>query len=96
MSSASKFQTSIKPLRLHVKYNPPIIAIEYKVKDTDTKKRVYTIVLNRLIQHPNPTEIARQLYDEHPQILNDKVIPLAQISRLVEIIQNKLDEMDLE
>jgi hypothetical protein len=54
---------------LCVRYEPPIIGIHYKNKDTDEKKKVYTIVLQRLILNPNPMEAARQLYLEHPHIL---------------------------
>ena len=38
-------------------------------KVTDTKKKVYNILLQRLVMNPNPMEAAEQLYLEHPHIL---------------------------
>ena len=32
-----------------IKYNPPTIAIFYKIKETDKKQRVYCIELNGLV-----------------------------------------------
>lgn len=60
--SKALFQPTLKPLRLHVKYNPPAIAVEYKVKETDTKRRLYSILLNKLVFNPSPKEIAKKLY----------------------------------
>lgn len=61
--SKAQFQPQLKPIRLHVKYNPPAIAVEYKIKETDTKRRLYSILLNKLVFNPNPVEVARKLYE---------------------------------
>lgn len=41
--------------------------------------------------NPNPVEVAKKLYEEHPHVLSEKVVPVDQISRLVEIIQQNLE-----
>jgi hypothetical protein len=45
-----------------VRYEPPVIGIVYKKKETDTKRRIYTILLQKLVFHPDPEEAARQLF----------------------------------
>lgn len=91
---ANSFAPNFKPIRnpihyseLCVRYEPPVIGIVYKKKDTDTKKRIYTILLQKLVFNPDPMDAARQLYAEHPHILNEKLIPVAQIAQLVKKIQ---------
>lgn len=59
----------------------------YKKKDGDTKKRIYTILLQKLVFHPDPLEAARQLYQEHPHFLNEKLIPVQQVAQLIKKIQ---------
>jgi hypothetical protein len=51
--SKGSFEATIKPIRLHLKYNPPVIAVQYKNKETDTKSRLYSILLNELVLNPN-------------------------------------------
>jgi hypothetical protein len=50
------------------------------MKATDTKKKVYTILLQKLIFYPDPEEAARQLYLEHPHILREDKIPMHKIA----------------
>jgi hypothetical protein len=73
-----------------VRYEPPIIGIHYKQKPSDAKKKVYTILLQKLVLHPDPEEAARQLYHEHPHILREDKIPLHKIAALIAKIQEEL------
>lgn len=41
---------------------PPLIGIYYKNRDKDDKKKVYTILLQRLVLNPNVDEVVDQLY----------------------------------
>jgi len=61
--------------------------VVYKKKESDTKKRIYTILLQKLVFHPDPMEAARQLYQEHPHFLNEKLIPVQQVAQLIKKIQ---------
>jgi hypothetical protein len=54
---------------LCIRYEPPIIGVLYKQKVTDPKKKLYKILLNKLIYNTNQEEVAKQLYLEHPHIL---------------------------
>jgi hypothetical protein len=73
-----------------VRFEPPIIGIHYKQRPSDTKKKVYTILLQKLVLHPDPEEAARQLYREHPHILKEDKIPLHKIATLIARIQEEL------
>ena len=73
---------------LCVRYEPPIIGVHYKSREADTKKKVYTILLQKLVLHPDPEEAADQLYLEHPHILRESKIPKNKISTLIAKIQN--------
>jgi hypothetical protein len=73
-----------------VRYEPPIIGVHYKLKASDTKKKVYTILLQKLVLHPYPEEAAEQLYKEHPHILKEDKIPKHQIAALIAKIQKEL------
>jgi hypothetical protein len=57
---------------------------------------VYTILLQKLILHPDPEEAARQLYLEHPHILREDKIPLQRIASLIAKIQDELQIGDEE
>lgn len=72
---------------LCVRYEPPVIGVVYKRKDSDTKKRIYTILLQKVVFNPDAEEAARQLYLEHPHVLNEKSIPLQQVVQLIRKIQ---------
>jgi hypothetical protein len=75
---------------LCVRYEPPVIGIHYKQRPSDTKKKVYTILLQKLVFHPDPEEAARQLYREHPHILKEDKIPIIKIAGLIAKIQDEL------
>jgi hypothetical protein len=77
-------------LGLCVRFEPPIIGIHYKQRASDTKKKVYTILLQKVVLNPDPEEAARQLYREHPHILKESKIPLHKIATLVARIQEEL------
>uniref|UniRef100_A0A1J3IU96 Uncharacterized protein n=2 Tax=Noccaea caerulescens TaxID=107243 RepID=A0A1J3IU96_NOCCA len=83
-------ENSIEYLGLCVRYEPPIIGIHYKQRPSDTKKKVYTIILQKLVLHPDPEEAARQLYREHPHILKEDKIPVHKIASLIAKIQEEL------
>ena len=51
---------------------------------------MYTILLQKLVLHPDPEEAARQLYREHPHILKEDKIPLHKIATLIARIQEEL------
>jgi hypothetical protein len=72
---------------LCARFEPPIIGIHYKQRPNDPKKKVYTIILNKLILHPDPFEAAKQLYREHPHILREDKIPVKKIADLIKKIQ---------
>lgn len=55
--------------------NPPLIGVYYKNRDKDDKKKVYTILLQRLIFNPDVEEVVNQLYREHGHILKEDKIP---------------------
>lgn len=73
-----------------------MIGIVYKKKEGDTKKRIYTILLQKLAHHPNPEEAARQLYQEHPHFLHEKLIPVVQITQLIKKIQAYANTEDFD
>lgn len=73
-----------------MRFEPPIIGVHYKQRANDTKKKVYTILLQKLVLHPDPEEAARQLYREHPHILKEDKIPLHKIATLIARIQEEL------
>ena len=62
--------------------------MHYKQKASDSKKKVYTILLQKLVLHPYPDEAADQLYKEHPHILKEDVIPKKKIAALIAKIQH--------
>lgn len=77
-------------LGLCVRYEPPIIGIHYKSRPSDEKKKVYTILLQKLVLHPYPDEAAEQLYKEHPHILKEDKIPKKKIAEMIVQIQQNL------
>lgn len=79
------------PISFVVRYNPPSIGLIYKTKPTERKKRKYEIFLNGLITLPTSELIARQLFYEHPIMLNPDVVPFEQIQRLVEKILSNIE-----
>ena len=73
-----------------MRYEPPIIGVHYKTRASDSKKKVYTILLQKLVLHPYPEEAADQLYLEHPHILKEERIPKKKIVELIVKIQKEL------
>lgn len=68
------FPQRIIPLKLVVKFEPPIIGILYIRNEKEKKKHIYNILLNEIINNPNTKEITAQLYREHEEFLNTKLI----------------------
>ena len=58
-----------------MRVEPPLIGVYYKSKGKEQKKKVYTILLQRLVLNPNIDEIVDQLYREHPHVLKEDKIP---------------------
>jgi hypothetical protein len=77
-------------LGLCMRFEPPIIGVHYKLRANDTKKKVYTILLQKVVLNPDPEEAARQLYREHPHILKESKIPIHKIATLIARIQEEL------
>ena len=74
---------NIVPLKFVVKFSPPIIGLLYKPNKNENKKHIYNILLNELINIPNPEEITKQLFYEHSIILNPNIINPEQVLYLV-------------
>ena len=75
---------------LCVRYEPPIIGVHYKNKASDSKKKVYTILLQKLVLHPYPDEAADQLFREHPHILKEEKVSKKKVASLIAKIQQEL------
>lgn len=43
----------IIPLKLVVKFEPPVIGLMYKRNENDKKKHIYNILLNGIINNPD-------------------------------------------
>jgi hypothetical protein len=71
-----------------VRYDPPLIGVYYALPDQ--KKKIYMILLKKLVLHPDALEAAKQLYLEHPHILKEDKIPLTKIAALIEKIKAEL------
>lgn len=67
------------PLKLVVKYEPPLIGLLYKRNEKEKKKHIYNILLNSLLALPTAEEITKQLFVEHCFILNPNVISFEQV-----------------
>ncbi|KAL4429229.1 hypothetical protein ABPG74_022109 [Tetrahymena malaccensis] len=82
----------IIPLRLGIKHDPPTLALVYKRKQQDIKERIYSIVLNGLVELSDPKIIALKLFEEHALILNENVIDIDQVEKLVAELQKRYEE----
>lgn len=58
--------------------DPPLIGIYYK--NQQQKKKMYNILLNKLVLNPDVEEITEQLFKEHPQILKEEKISKEKIA----------------
>lgn len=45
-------------------YDPPSLALYYRIKKQPSKKRMYKILLNRLVDHDDANLITKLLYQE--------------------------------
>lgn len=74
--------------------DPPLIGIYYQSKDG--KKKVYTILLHKLVFNPNVEQITQQLYKEHPHILKEDKVEPRKITEFLRKIQVSLNIDDDE
>lgn len=73
------FPTNIKPIRLLVKFEPPLIGLLYNDLDMN-KKHIYNILLNGLINLEDPEEITKHIFNEHNMFFNERFVNFNQVN----------------
>jgi hypothetical protein len=71
--------TNIKPIRLLVKFEPPLIGLLYNDLDK-SKKHIYNVLLNGLINLEDPEEITKHIFNEHNMFFNERLVNFNQVT----------------
>ena len=83
----------IYPLKLVVKYDPPLIGLYYKKKEKLEKKHIYNVLLNSIINLETVEEMAEQIFIEHPQFFNEEYVSKTQVQNLLQKIIDFYEEL---
>lgn len=78
--------SNIKPIKLLVKYEPPLVGLLYYDLDNKNKKHIYNVLLNGLINSGDPSEITKFIFLEHATFFNDKTVNFKQVNKINIII----------
>ncbi|KRW99609.1 hypothetical protein PPERSA_03410 [Pseudocohnilembus persalinus] len=83
-------QNQIIPLNVAIKVQPPTVAIFYKRKNNQQKKRIYEITLNDLINIQDPSLITQKLFQEHSLYINESIISFEQLQNNIAMLIQEL------
>jgi len=72
--------TNIKPIKLLVKFEPPLIGLLYCDMDDNEKMHIYNVLLNGIINLGDPEEITKHLFLDHAMFFNDKFVNFKQVN----------------
>ena len=87
----SKMTNKLKAARVGAKFTPPTLGIEYNTGNGDEKKALKVNITDLINANPgNPSAILAKLTAMHPDIINEDVVSMPQILRLVTILVEKL------
>jgi len=71
--------TNIKPIKLLVKFEPPLIGLLYCDMDDNEKMHIYNVLLNGIINLGDPEEITKHLFLDHAMFFNDRTVNFKQV-----------------
>ena len=71
--------TNIKPIKLLVKFEPPLIGLLYSDMDDQEKMHIYNVLLNGIINLGDPEEITKHLFLDHAMFFNDRFVNFKQV-----------------
>ena len=71
--------TNIKPIKLMVKFEPPLIGLLYLDMDDNEKMHIYNVLLNGIINLGDPEEITKHLFLDHAMFFNPKTVNFKQV-----------------
>lgn len=83
----------ISPLKLVVKYDPPLIGLYYKKKEKTEKKHIYNVLLNSIINLETVEDMAEQIFIEHPVFFNEANVSRQQVQSLLQKIIDFYEEL---
>ena len=80
----------VKAARVGAKFTPPTLGIEYNTGNGDEKKALKVNITDLIKANPgNPSAVLAKLTAMHPDIINEDVVSMPQILRLVSILVEK-------
>ena len=90
MFALSKMTNKLKAARVGAKFTPPTLGIEYNTGNGDEKKALKVNITDLINANPgNPSAVLAKLTAMHPDIINENVVSMPQILRLVSILVEK-------
>jgi len=93
MFALSKMTNKIfKAARVGVKFNPPTLGIEYHTGNGDEKKALKVNITDLLKENANnASAILTKLTSMHPDVINENVVSMPQILRLITVLVEKAE-----
>ena len=90
MFALSKLTNKFKAARVGVKFNPPTLGIEYKTGNGDEKKALKVDISELIQENPdNAGAILTKLTSMHSDVINENVVSMPQVLRLVNVLVEK-------
>lgn len=71
--------TNIRPIKLLVKFEPPLIGLLYCDLDDSEKMHIYNVLLNGIINLGDPEEITKHLFLDHAMFFNNGTVNFKQV-----------------
>lgn len=71
--------TNIRPIKLLVKFEPPLIGLLYCDIDDSEKMHIYNVLLNGIINLGDPEEITKHLFLDHAMFFNNGTVNFKQV-----------------
>jgi len=71
-------QQDYEPRRFNLKYNPPVIVLEYETP-SNGKKYIHNIKLKKLKPNSDLEEIIEQIYEKHHLYLDSQKVKISQV-----------------
>ena len=90
MFALSKLTNKFKAARVGVKFNPPTLGIEYNTGNGDEKKALKVDISELIQENPdNAGAILTKLTSMHSDVINENVVSMPQVLRLVNVLVEK-------
>jgi hypothetical protein len=83
----------LQAIRFTLNYDPPQIGMFYKRSPRETKTHLFLVQLNNLLLLGDPDKITEVLFQKYPAFLNEAVVSVEQVYRLVAKLVDFLHSM---